>query len=328
MTNRAAALTRQLLVFSRKQIVQFQSVDLNSLIKQLEKMLIRLIGDHVKIVTNLAPNLSSISANPSQLEQVVLNLVVNARDALPKGGAITIETSNVFLDDAFINTHLSVKRGPYVLLSVTDDGIGMDAETKNKIFEPFFTTKEVGKGTGLGLSTTYGIIKNSKGTIWVYSELGKGTVFKIYLPISDAVDEIQSVVQKTTTPKSGRETILLAEDDENLRNGFHTALLESGYTVLIASNGSEALEISKMHIDPIHLLLTDILMPGLNGIELAKQVMVMRKDIQVLYMSGYTSDTLENSGIENLRASQFLQKPFGTSFLLDKVHEALLLHNQ
>jgi len=321
----AAALTRQLLIFSRKQIVQPQSINLNPLIQQMERMLARLIGENIKIVTKFSPDLKHVNVDSSQMEQVILNLVVNAKDAMPQGGTLIVETSNVYLDEAFTSTHLAVTRGHYVLLSVSDDGSGMDAETISKIFDPFFTTKAVGKGTGLGLTTTYGIIKQSKGTIWVYSELGKGTVFKIYLPVAEEVVEEPELMAPQVPIAAGTETILLVEDDEHLRGGFSMVLEKKGYKVLIATNGREALTLAESYTGPIHLLLTDVIMPELSGVDLAKKILVLRPDLRVLYMSGYTNDALENSGVENFAQSEFIQKPFGTNALLAKVGEILSL---
>lgn len=323
VTARAAALTRQLLIFSRKQFGQPEIVELNPLIQQLEKMLARLIGENIRIITKLAAELKTVSADPSQLEQVVLNLVVNARDAMPSGGTITLETSNVFLDDSFTSTHLSVTRGHYVLLSVSDDGVGMDAAILDKIFEPFFTTKPVGKGTGLGLTTTYGIVKQSKGTIWVYSEPGKGTVFKIYLPVADGHSADAKIIPPPRIAADGDQTILLVEDDERLRLGFSEMLQRRGYKVLKAAGGNEAIAICESYTQPIHLLLSDVIMPGINGFELAKRIGAIRPELRVLFMSGYTSDALEASGIENTERLNFLQKPFDTDGLVNKVQEVL-----
>lgn len=323
VTARAAALTRQLLIFSRKQISERQTISLNPLIKQLEKMLMRLIGENIEIIPKLAADLHFVSVDPSQMEQVILNLVVNAKDAMPKGGTITLETSNIYLDEEFTSTHLSVSRGHYVLLAVSDNGSGMDQDTIAKIFEPFFTTKPVGKGTGLGLTTTYGIVKQSKGTIWVYSEPGKGTVFKIYLPIAETLTEEPGLTPAIAPNATGNQTILLVEDDEKLRTGFSTMLRRRGYEVIVASGAEEALELCQNHGSAIDLVLTDIVMPGISGFELAKKLLALRNNLRVLYMSGYTSDSLEKSGIENLEQLAFIQKPFDTNALIAKVQEVL-----
>lgn len=325
VTSRATSLTQQLLIFSRKQVIHPQVINLNPLICNLEKMLVRLIGDHIRIITKLDHDLNLISADITQIEQVILNLVVNARDAMPSGGTVTIATSNVYLDQNFSNAHLSVTPGHYVLLSVSDTGTGMDAQTKAKIFEPFFTTKPVGKGTGMGLTTTYGIVKQNNGTIWVYSELGQGTVFKVYLPITDQeVERIEATpVPKTAPVQSDHETILLVEDDESLRNGFFAVLQSMGYTVLMAESGEEALQICQSHQGDIHLLMTDMVMPGMNGIALAQKILGLRQKVRVLYMSGYTHDVLESSGKESLSEVEFIQKPFDIITLLNKVQKIL-----
>lgn len=321
VAERGAALTRQLLVFSRKQVIVPQVVQLNPLIEQLKKMLVRIIGEQNEIVTKLAPDLKRIRVDPSQMEQVLMNLVVNARDAMPSGGRVTIETSNVLIDESFASTHLTADPGPYVLLSVTDTGCGMDAATRSKIFEPFFTTKAVGKGTGLGLTTTYGIVKQCRGMIWVYSEPGAGTVFKIYLPISeDAASEVSSVPTKTGELPSV-QTLLLVEDDPHLREGFANMLRKRGYQVLVASEAQQALQLLEEHSEPIHLLMTDVIMPGLNGFELAKRAAAKRGGLRVLYMSGYTSDALETSGTVLTDEMDFIQKPFTASELLRKLGE-------
>lgn len=324
VTDRATALTKQLLVFSRKQVIHPQVINLNTLVSHLEKMLVRLIGDNIRVVTKLADDLKMISADTSQLEQVILNLVVNARDAMPQGGTVTIETSDVYLDESFTNAHISAVPGYYVLLTVSDTGTGMDTETKAKIFEPFFTTKPIGKGTGMGLTTTYGIVKQNQGTIWVYSEPGQGTVFKVYLPITDKeVEKIEATPVPKFAPKPGSETILLVEDDESLRNGFLAVLQSMGYQVLVAEDGEKALETSQNYEGDIHLLMTDMVMPGINGVVLAQKVLASRKHVRVLYMSGYTHDTLEGSAKETLREAEFIQKPFDITTLLNKVQEIL-----
>lgn len=323
VTARAAALSRQLLVFSRKQVVQPQVLNLTSLIEHLEKMLVRLIGENVRIVLKLAGDLRPVMADPSQLEQVLLNLVVNARDAMPGGGAITISARNADLDQEFSTTHLTVTPGPYVLLSVADEGIGMDAATREKLFEPFFTTKPIGKGTGLGLSTVYGIVKQSGGTIWVYSEPGKGSVFNIYLPVCRHAVAEPPASPEPAPPAADDRTILLVEDDERLRNSFSAMLRRRGYRVLEAANGRVALEICERDGENVHLLLTDVVMPDMNGFALAKQVHERLRNLPVLFMSGYTSETVESAGIENPGALDFLQKPFDTNSLVRKVHEVL-----
>lgn len=323
VNGRAAALTRQLLIFSRKQIRQTQIININPLIQQLQKMLGRLIGENIKIVTKLSDDTKNIDVDPSQMEQVILNLVVNARDAMPKGGKIVIETANVYLDEAFVSQHLSMDKGHYVLLSVSDEGVGMDAATVDKIFEPFFTTKPIGQGTGLGLTTIYGIIKQSNGTIWVYSEPGKGSVFKIYIPIAENSTEESIPLPEPIPDVKGAHTILLVEDDDKLRVGFSLMLGKKGYQVLAAANAVEALDICQHSAEPIHLMLTDVIMPGMSGFELSQKAIQFRQNMRVLYMSGYTNDALENSTNENLNQIDFIQKPFGTSQLVSKVQEIL-----
>jgi len=295
--DRATSLTRHLLAFSRKQVLQPKVLDLNSVIMNIEKMLGRLVGEDMELRTAPGAGLGQVKADPGQIEQVILNLVVNARDAMPKGGKITIETANIYLDEAYARRHIAVQPGWYVMLAVTDTGHGIDPETQKYIFEPFFTTKEQGKGTGLGLSTVYGIVKQSGGNVWVYSEVGVGTSFKIYLPL---VDEPVTAPDDEAAPAesaAGTETILLVEDEQMVRNLTRDSLKMHGYTVLEARNGEEALLISRQHEGPIHLLLTDVVMPGLSGRELAQQLVTMRPATQVLYMSGYTDNTIVHHGI-------------------------------
>lgn len=323
VAEKAAALTRQLLLFSREQHVTTQVIDLNSLIRELERMLVRLIGENMQIVLNLANDLKNVCADTIQLEQVILNLVVNARDAMPKGGKITIETSNVFLDEAFTSTHLSVERGHYVLLAVSDQGVGMDAETIGKIFEPFFTTKAIGKGTGLGLSTTYGIVKKCNGSIWVYSEPGHGTVFKIYLPVTET--NVTQPTKETTTAAvaSQARTILLVEDDKNLRKIFSMILARKGYELLIAESGKDALTFCHSQAGKIDLMLTDVMMPDCNGFELASQAEKLQPGLRVLFMSGYTDQGLQNSGMTGDKPMDFIQKPFDVNALVAKIESVL-----
>jgi PAS domain S-box-containing protein len=319
---RATSLTRQLLAFSRKQVLQPKILDLNSVIAELEKMLRRLIGENIELRTVLAPELDAIKADPGQIEQVIMNLAVNARDAIPGGGKLTIETENVYLDEEYASQHLGVAAGHYVMLAVCDTGSGMDDKTQNQIFEPFFTTKEVGKGTGLGLSTVYGIVKQSGGYIWVYSEIGLGTTFKIYLP---RADEGQAVYKPTPKPEEdpqGSETILLAEDEQAVRHLLREILNRKGYQVLEAANGGAALLICERHQGPIHLLLTDVIMPEMSGRELKARLTQIRPEMKVMYMSGYTDDAIVHHGILDSNIP-FLQKPFTPQALTRKVREVL-----
>lgn len=323
VTERAGALTRQLLVFSRKQVVQPKILSLNPLIEQLQRMLGRLLGEGFKLSIQLADDLKFVRVDPSQMEQVILNLTVNARDSMPSGGKISIETSNISLGEPIVTKRLDIPAGEYVLLTVTDHGVGMDLETQEKIFEPFFTTKPVGKGTGLGLTTVYGIIKQNKGAIWFYSEVGKGTVFKIYLPVDSGRSEPVVPVPEPLRKIQGNHTLLLIEDEEKLRGVFTLTLRGRGYQVLVAANGEQALEICNSTKDPIHLVITDVIMPGLNGFEVAKQLKALRPEIRILFMSGYTDDVFEQSGLPAISSGELLQKPFGASVLLAKVEEAL-----
>ena len=321
-SERASSLTRQLLAFSRRQILQPKVLDLNRIVSDTEKMLARLIGEDIELQTILEPTLGSVKADPSQIEQVLMNLVINARDAMPGGGRLTIETQNVYLDANYSGRHIAVEPGPYVLLAVSDTGAGMDSVTQARIFEPFFTTKEQGKGTGLGLSTVYGIVKQSGGSIWVYSELGEGTTFKIYLP---RVDEIVPEYMRPDTGSQaarGTETILLAEDDELVRNLAREILEESGYTVLEAPNGGAALLLCEQQKAEIDLLLTDVVMPEMSGRQLAERLVEIRPRMKVVYMSGYTADAvLRRGALED--ETKFIQKPFTPDALTSKVREIL-----
>jgi signal transduction histidine kinase/HAMP domain-containing protein/ActR/RegA family two-component response regulator len=319
---RAASLTGQLLAFSRKQILAPQVLDLNAVVANMEKMLRRLIGEDIDMVFLPKKDLGRIRADKSQIEQIILNLIVNARDAMPKGGKITLETANVDLDESYARTHSEASPGPYVLLTVSDTGVGMDAETQARIFEPFFTTKEVGKGTGLGLSTVYGIVKQSGGNIWVYSELGKGTTFKIYIPRAENVDEAEGI--KRISPESliGNETILLVEDEESVKDLAFSILVQKGYTVLETNNGEEALQVSEKYTEKIHLMLTDVVMPILSGQQLAEKMAVIRPDTKVLFMSGYTDEAVVRHGVLS-PTTAFIQKPFTPDTLAQKVREVL-----
>jgi two-component system, cell cycle sensor histidine kinase and response regulator CckA len=317
---KAAGLTRQLLAFSRQQMLAPRVVDLNGLVREMEKMLRRLIGADIDLAATLDPNLGSVRADPGQLEQVVMNLAVNARDAMPKGGRLTIETRNVDLHKSQVQP--GVKPGPYLLLAVTDTGIGMDAATKAKIFEPFFTTKETGKGTGLGLATVHGIVQQSGGHLEVYSELGRGSSFKVYLPrLLDGGDALPIPTATTAVPE-GVETVLIVEDDPGIRSLARIALQSYGYTVLEAADGHEGLQVGLNHAGPIHLLTTDVVLPRLSGREVAEQLRAARPDLKVLYVSGYTDDAVVRHGVLSADAA-FLQKPFTPSTLARKVREVL-----
>jgi PAS domain S-box-containing protein len=320
--DRAAALTRQLLAFSRKQILQPQVLNLNSVAQDLEKMLHRLIGEDIELRTSLEEDLGNVQADPGQIEQVIVNLAVNARDAMPRGGKLTIETRNIYLDQSYADQRVAVKTGPHVMLAVSDTGSGMDEETQQRIFEPFFTTKAIGKGTGLGLSTVYGIISQSGGTIWVYSEVGLGTTFKIYLPRVDenASDYIRA--SAATAPLTGTETILLAEDEEVVRKLASQVLRFYGYQVIEAENGSDALRTAESYGQTIDLLLTDVVMPEMSGRELSQQIAVLRPEMKLLFMSGYTDDAVVHHGVLDAKTN-FIQKPFGPEALARKVREVL-----
>ena len=324
-SERASALTRQLLAFSRKQMLAPRIVKLNDIATENLKMLTRMIGEDIDLVMTPGQNLWSVRADAGQIEQVIMNLAVNARDAMPSGGKLTIETANVTLDEEYARMHSPLRPGDYVMVSITDTGAGMDAETQSHIFEPFFTTKGP-KGTGLGLSTVYGIVKQSGGYIWVYSELGRGSTFKIYLPRVPLVEE--PVMQTLAAPvqfqkvEPGTETILLVEDEANLRYLARQYLEKQGYRVIEAADGAVAMQIAVAHEGVIHLLLTDVIMPGMNGRELAQRISEIRPNVKVLYMSGYTENVIGHDG--TLEAGvRLLQKPFNLRDLKSKVREVL-----
>ena len=319
---RAADLTRQLLAFSRQQVIAPTALNPNEVVANMDKLLRRLLGEDVELRTRLTPDLVTVKADPSQLEQVVLNLAVNARDAMPNGGKLTIETQNVELDAAYVRGHISAQPGPYAMIAVSDTGVGMDAATQARIFEPFFTTKEIGKGTGLGLATVYGIVKQSGGWIWVYSEPGQGTTFKIYLPrVTEAVPPA-AVTPAPPASVRGSETILLVEDDEMIRNLVQKVLQANGYRVLVAANGRDAERVAGQHEGPIHLLMTDVVMPGMNGREVAERLAAARAGVRVLYLSGYTDDAIVHHGVLEPGVA-FLQKPFTPAVLGRRVREVL-----
>jgi PAS domain S-box-containing protein len=319
---RAASLTRQLLAFSRKQMLQAEVLDLNAVVADMDKMLRRLIGEDIDLVTLLDPTIHPIKADPGQIEQVLLNLAVNARDAMPTGGKLTVETGQKYLDESYAKSHVAVKAGIYIMLAVSDNGTGMDEDTKRRIFEPFFTTKEVGKGTGLGLSTVYGIVKQTGGNIWVYTELGKGTTFKVYLPVAEEVVSDTGLKPSSQEIPQGRETILLVEDEEMVRNLTTEVLQTCGYEVLSAANGEQACEISQTFQGNIDLMITDVVMPQMGGRDLAEYLAATRPNTSVLYMSGYTDDAIVRHGVLD-KNMPFLQKPFSPDSLARKVKEVL-----
>jgi PAS domain S-box-containing protein len=324
-SERASSLTRQLLAFSRKQMLAPKIVNLNSVVRENLKMLTRMIGEDVDLVMNPATNLWAVRADAGQIEQVIMNLAVNARDAMPTGGKLTIETSNVTLDEEFVRLHAPIRPGDYVLITLSDTGAGMDTDTQSHIFEPFFTTKGT-KGTGLGLSTVYGIIKQSGGYIWVQSELGKGTTFKIYLPrvagIGETVAPTVIAADDTLAVEPGTETILLVEDEANLRYLARQYLEKQGYKVIEAADGAVAMQIAVAHEGTIHLLLTDVIMPGMNGRELAQRISEIRPNVKILYMSGYTENVVGHDGTLDAGV-RLLQKPFNLRDLKTKVREVL-----
>jgi len=321
-TDRSADLIRQLLIFSRRQVMEMRVLDLNILLQNLDKMLRRVIGEDIELVTLLAEDPGRVKTDPGQIEQVILNLAVNARDAMPSGGKLTIETANVELDETYARRHVAVTPGRYVMLAVSDTGVGMTPEVRDRVFEPFFTTKEKGKGTGLGLSTVYGIVKQSEGNIWIYSEPGHGTIFKIYLPQAEGLlEEVKEKVVGEELPR-GSETVLVVEDEQEVRKLAVRILRGQGYKVLEASNGTDTLTICKEQKDPFHLILTDVVMPQMSGCQLVEQLRRVYQNFKVLYMSGYTDNTIVHHGVLE-RGINYIQKPFTVGALADKVREVL-----
>jgi two-component system, cell cycle sensor histidine kinase and response regulator CckA len=319
---RAASLTRQLLAFSRKQVLTPKVLDLNTVVAETSKMLLRLLGEDIELITKLSPALDHVKADPTQLEQVIMNLAINARDAMPRGGKLVIETTNAELDQSYgQQRHVDVQAGNYVLLTVSDTGIGMDNTTKARIFEPFFTTKGRGKGTGLGLATVYGIIRQSGGYIWVYSEVAKGTTFKVYIPrVKEMLSEVQPEISAPLPLGSG--TILLVEDEDSLRELSHQLLEGMGYAVIEAANGADAIRIAGQCADRIQLLVTDVVMPGMSGRELAELLVASQSQMKVLYVSGHTDDVIMHYAILKPGVA-FLQKPFTRDGLAKKIQEVL-----
>ena len=320
--DKASDLTRQLLAFSRRQILEMKVLDINGILENLDKMLRRVIGEDIDLVTVLEEDSGKVKTDPGQMEQVIMNLVVNARDAMPGGGKLTIETAHVELDEEYAGSHVAVRPGSYVMLSVSDTGVGMSPEVKDRVFEPFFTTKERGKGTGLGLSTVYGIVKQSGGNVWVYSELGKGTTVKIYLPRVDEPLSEESLKTSNEESPRGMETVLLVEDDEEVRRLAARILERQGYRLLVASHGEEALSVCRDYMGPIHLVLTDVVMPKMSGREVAKRIEQDHPETKVLYMSGYTDNAITQHGVLN-EGMNYIQKPFAVDALSRKVREVL-----
>jgi CheY-like chemotaxis protein len=296
-------------------------IDLHDVLTSMDKMLQRILGEDVDLVLVAPKPGGRVKVDPSHVEQVILNLVVNARDAMPTGGQLTIETANVVLDEEYAKNHVPAKAGPYVMMAVTDTGVGMDRDTQTRIFEPFFTTKEKGKGTGLGLSTVFGIVQQSGGSIWVYSEPGRGTTFKVYLPRVDAEVEVLAPTIAPTTLR-GKETVLLVEDEEQVRTVVAGFLRRQGYHVIPAQNAGEALLLCEKHPGKIDLLLTDVVMPQMSGPELAKRLATIRPEARVLCMSGYTDDSIVRHGVLETGVA-FVQKPITPALLTRKVREVL-----
>jgi len=317
----ATTLTRQLLALSRKQQMKAEVLSLNTVVTRTEGLLRRLIGEQIELALRLDPSLRAVSADPGQLEQIIMNIAVNARDAMPGAGCFTIETANVTLDAEYASCHVGAAPGEYVMLAMSDTGVGMDAATQARIFEPFFTTKDDGRGTGLGLSTVYGIVKQSGGSIWVYSEPGHGTTIKVYLPAADD-DAPREAAAPGGAPARGTETVLVVEDQSEVRGVTQAILARQGYTVLEATRGDHALALAQSYSQPIHLLLTDVVMPGMTGRDLALALRAERPDMRVLYTSGYTDEAVRRHGVLE-PGVPFIQKPSSVAGLLAKVREQL-----
>jgi CheY-like chemotaxis protein len=318
---RATSLTRQLLAFSRQQNFSPRVLDLNATVSDMNRLLRRLLGEDITLATALDPRIGGILADPGHIEQIVMNLAVNSRDAMPDGGKLLIETGNAELDDSYARRHSGVAAGSYVMLAVSDTGSGMDEETQAHMFEPFFTTKPMGKGTGLGLSTVFGIVQQAGGSVWVYSELGKGTTFKIYFPrVAQATDKSAQTLRAGTP--AGTETVLIVEDEQAVRMLMASVLKRAGYTVLEAGNGTEALQVCEKAHSSIDLVVSDVVMPEMSGPDLLKRLKEFKPDIKVLFVSGYTANAMvEHAAFDS--KTPFLQKPFTAAGLARKVRESI-----
>lgn len=313
----SAAIAKQLLAFCGRQVLDLKYVDLNSVLVNFRKGINRFLGENIQVECVYAEKLNTVHIDPVQFQQAILNLCINARDAMPSGGRLTIETANVELDDDFVKDHLNMISGPYVMVAVTDTGTGMPPEVVGRVFEPFFTTKPTGLGTGLGLAMVYGFVNQSNGHIWVYSEPGKGSVFKIYLPVDDSqAQAVEAPLRVPLKSLDGTGHVLLVEDDEHLRNAFGEALRNSGYTVYVATDGEDGLKVFNENKDKIDLILTDLVMPNLSGHQMFKEIQKAKKDLRVIYMSGYTENTIVHGGILDTE-SVLLQKPFSIQRLLE-----------
>jgi PAS domain S-box-containing protein len=320
--DRAATLTQQLLAFSRRQVLAPRVVNLNGIVRDMQNILQRVIGEDIELVVELAGSLAHCKLDAGQVEQVIVNLAVNARDAMPTGGRLMLETADVEITPEYGRRHVGVEPGKYVMLVISDTGVGMTSQTRERIFEPFFTTKESGKGTGLGLATVFGIVKQSGGHIWVHSEPGHGTTFRLYFPHTEERPSVQPVSSLPPTSIAGDEVVLLAEDEPAVREIARKILERAGYTVLEASNGGEALLIVEQHPGPIHVLLTDVIMPRMSGQALAQRLLQVRPELKVLYMSGYTDDAIGHHGVLP-PGTEFLQKPLTPELLLRRMRQVL-----